>query len=198
MGISLDKMRHFSKEDSFSDNKEPKDIEKKIESEIIIRKRNNSANFKGNKDLVKNIDYQIGNNQNNNEKKIHKCLSFDKYEKIEDSIKNLNLNTNNKDIVKERELNDGKDNKAIISNVEKEDMNNINNNMDESQSSEEGSDSKFNSISNKELLIINENMKSLFLSSAKSVKEEDTITTSLISDDKNSFQTINLRAIIVS
>jgi hypothetical protein len=188
MGISLDNMRHFSKKDSNSYNKEPKDIEKKIESGIVIRKRNNSANFKGNKNSIKNNDSQIGYNQNSNEKKMYKCLSFDKYEKIEDSIKNLNISTNNKDMLKEKELNDEKDNKAIISSVKKEDMNNnnINNNMDESQSSEEGSDSKFNSISNKELLIINENMKSLFLSSAKSVKEEDTISTSLISDDKNS------------
>ena len=188
MGISLDNMRHFSKKDSNSYNKEPKDIEKKIESGIVIRKRNNSANFKGNKDSIKNNDSQIGYNQNSNEKKMYKCLSFDKYEKIEDSIKNLNISTNNKDMLKEKELNDEKDNKAIISSVKKEDMNNnnINNNMDESQSSEEGSDSKFNSISNKELLIINENMKSLFLSSAKSVKEEDTISTSFISDDKNS------------
>jgi hypothetical protein len=190
MGLSLDKIRHFSKDDSNSDNKEPKDIEKKIESGVIIRKRNNSTNLKENKNLIKNNESQISNNQNNNENKIHKCLSFEKYEKIEEPIKNLDSSANNKDLLKESEseLNCGKKNKAIVSNVEKEDINNnnINNNADESQSSEEGSDSKFNSISNKDLLIINENMKSLFLNSAKSVKEEDTTSTLFISDDKNS------------
>ena len=46
MGLSLDKVRHFSKDDSTLDNKQPKNEEKKIESEIIIRKRINSANLK--------------------------------------------------------------------------------------------------------------------------------------------------------
>ena len=174
MGLSIGKMRHFSKDDSTLDNKQPKDIEKKIESEIITRRRTNSSDLKENKTLIKKNDSEIGNSQNRNENKIHKCLSFDKYQKIEEPIKNLNLIANNKDIIKENdsELNCGKNNKINISSIEKEDMNN--NNMDESQSSEDCSDPKFNSISNKDLLIINENMKSLFLSSARSVKEEDT------------------------
>ena len=188
MGLSIGKMRHFSKDDSTLDNKEPKDIEKQIESRVITRKRNHSTNLKENKNLIKNNDSQIVNNQNSNENKLYRCLSYEKYEKIEEPIKNLE--EDNKDILKENEseINSGKNNKTNISNVEKEDMNNNNiiNNMDESQSSEEFSDSKFNSISNKDLLIINENMKSLFLSSSKSVKEEDNISTSLISDDKNS------------
>jgi len=188
MGLSIGKMRHFSKDDSILDNKEPKDIEKQIESRVITRKRNHSTNLKENKNLIKNNDSQIVNSQNSNENKLYRCLSYEKYEKIEEPIKNLE--EDNKDILKENEseINSGKNNKKTISNVEKEDMNNNNiiNNMDESQSSEEFSDSKFNSISNKDLLIINENMKSLFLSSSKSVKEEDNISTSLISDDKNS------------
>ena len=187
MGLSLDKVRHFSKDNSILDNKQPKNEEKKIESEIIIRKRINSANFKENKNLIKKNDSQIGNNQNRNENKMHKCLSFEKYEKIEEPIKNLNIN--NKDILKENdsELNFENNNKSNISRVEKEDMNNNNiiNNLDESQSSEDCSDFKFNSISNKDLLIINENMKSLFLNSAKSVKEEDTTPASLISESPN-------------
>ena len=187
MGLSLDKVRHFSKDNSILDNKQPKNEEKKIESEIIIKKRTNSANLKENKNLIKKNDSQIGNNQNRNENKMHKCLSFEKYEKIEEPIKNLNIN--NKDILKENdsEINFGNNNKANISSVEKEDMNNNNiiNNLDESQSSEDCSDFKFNSISNKDLLIINENMKSLFLNSAKSVKEEDTTPASFISESPN-------------
>ena len=187
MGLSLDKVRHFSKDNSTLDNKQPKNEEKKIKSEIIIRKRINSANLKENKNLIKKNDSQIGNNQNRNENKMHKCLSFEKYEKIEEPIKNLNIN--NKDILKENdsELNFENNNKANISRVEKEDMNNNNiiNNLDESQSSEDCSDFKFNSISNKDLLIINENMKSLFLNSAKSVKEEDTTPASYISESPN-------------
>ena len=187
MGLSLDKVRHFSKDNSTLDNKQPKNEEKKIKSEIIIRKRINSANLKENKNLIKKNDSQIGNNQNRNENKMHKCLSFEKYEKIEEPIKNLNIN--NKDILKENdsELNFENNNKANISRVEKEDMNNNNiiNNLDESQSSEDCSDFKFNSISNKDLLIINENMKSLFLNSAKSVKEEDTTPASFISESPN-------------
>jgi len=189
MGLSIGKMRHFSKDDSTLDNKQPKDIEKKIESEIIARRRTNSSNLKENKILIKKNDSEIGNNPNRNENKIHKCLSFDKYQKIEEPIKNLNLITNNKDIIKENdsELNCEKNNKVNISSIEKEDMNNNNiNNMDDSQSSEDCTDSKFNSISNKDLLIINENMKSLFLSSAKSVKEEDT-SSSIISDTQETY-----------
>ena len=188
MGKSLDKMRYFSKDDSTLDKEEPKKIEKKLESEIIIRRRNNSTHLKENKNLIKNFESQIDDNQNNNEKKIHKCLSFDKFEKIEEPIKNLNLDTINKDISKESDakLNSGNNNKDTVSSVEKEEKNNNNNINDESQSSEECSDNNFNSISNKDLLIINENMKSLFLSSAKSVKEEETISTSFLIDDKNS------------
>lgn len=188
MGLSIGKMRHFSKDDSTLDNKQPKDIEKKIESEIIARRRTNSSNLKENKILIKKNDSEIGNNPNRNENKIHKCLSFDKYQKIEEPIKNLNLITNNKDIIKENdsELNCEKNNKVNISSIEKEDMNNNNiNNMDDSQSSEDCTDSKFNSISNKDLLIINENMKSLFLSAAKSLNENESISTSFMSYDKD-------------
>ena len=102
MGISLDKMRHLSKKDSTIDKKESKDIEKKIESGEIIGKRNNSiTHSKENKNLIKNIETQIDNIQNNKYKKGHKCLFFEKYQKIEEPIKNINLNTLNKDISKE-------------------------------------------------------------------------------------------------
>jgi hypothetical protein len=192
MGISLDKMRHLSKKDSTIDKKEPKDIEKKIESGEIIGKRNNSiTHSKENKNLIKNIETQIDNIQNNKYKKGHKGLFFEKYQKIEEPIKNINLDTINKDITQESglKLNNEKNNKAAISKVEKEDKNNNNNfinNMDESQSSKECSDYKFNSISNKDFLIINENMKSLFLNSLNSVKVKGTLSTSFLSDDKNS------------
>ena len=190
MGISLDKMRHLSKKDSTIDKKEPKDIEKKIESGEIIGKRNNSiTHSKENKNLIKNIETQIDNIQNNKYKKGHKCLFFEKYQKIEEPIKNINLNTINKDISQENgpKLNSKKKNKLAISKVEKEDRNYNNiNNIYEPKSSEECPDYNFNSIINKDVLIINENMKSLFLSSAKSVKEQETISTSFLSDDKNS------------
>ena len=101
MGISFGKKRHFSKDDSTLDKNESKDIEKKIETGAIFRKRNNSTHLKENKDLIKNIESQIDNTQNNKENKMDKCLSFEKYEKIEEPIKNLNIN--NKDILKEND-----------------------------------------------------------------------------------------------
>ena len=191
MGISFGKKRHFSKDDSTLDKNESKDIEKKIETGAIFRKRNNSTHLKENKDLIKNIESQIDNSQNSKENKMDKCLSFGKYEKIEESIKNINLDTINKDITQESglKLNSEKNNKATISKFEKEDKNNNNNfinNMDELQGSKEYSDYKFNSISNKDFLIINENMKSLFLNSLNSVKVKGTLSTSFLSDDKNS------------
>ena len=190
MGISLDKMRHFSKKDSTIDKKEPKEIEKKIEYGEIIDKRNNSiTHLKENRNLIKNIESQIDNIQNNKYNKTHKCLFFEKYQKIEEPFKNINLNTINKDISKENgpKLNSKKKNKAAVSKVEKKDRNYNNiNNIVESQSTEECPDYNFNSISNKDVLIINENMKSIFLSSAKSVKEQETISSSFLSDDKNS------------
>ena len=191
MGISFNKIRHFSKDESTLEKKQTKDIEKKIEFGGIIRKRNNcNSHLKENKILIKNIESQIANNQNNKDNKIHKCLSFEKYEKIEESIKNINLNSINKDISQESDpkLYSEKNNEIVISKVEKEDRNNNNNiinNMDESQNSENCSDYNFNSI-NKDLLIINENMKSLFLSAAKSLNENESISTSFMSYDKNS------------
>jgi len=191
MGISLDKMGHFSKDNSTLNKKDSKNIEKKIESKVNTRKRNNSTNLKEDMNLIKNIESQIDNNKNNKENIIHKCLTFDKYEKIEEPINNINLNTKNKDISHENDskLNIEKNNnKTSKSKVEKEDRNNNNaiNNKDESQNLEKCSDYNFNSISNKELLIINENMKSLFLNSAKSLKEENITSISFISDDQNS------------
>ena len=184
MGISFGKKRHFSKDDSILDKNESKDIEKKIETGAIFRKRNNSTHLKENKDLIKNIESQIDNSQNSKENKMDKCLSFEKYEKIEEPIKNINLDTINKDITQESglKLNSEKNNKATISKVEKEDKNNnFINNMDELKGSKEYSDYKFNSISNKDFLIINENMKSLFLNSLNSVKVKGTLSTSFLS-----------------
>ena len=188
MGISFDKMRHFSKDYSSLDKKKPKDKEKKMESEVISRKRNNSITYlRENKNVDKNIKSQIDNNQNNKENKIHKYLSFEKYEKIKEPIKNININNIDKDMPKESDpiLNNEKNNKVAVSKVEKVGRNNNIISMEKSQSSEECSDYNFNSISNRELLIINENMKSLFLNSANSIKKNETLSKSFLSDDKN-------------
>ena len=145
-----------------------------MESEVILRKRNNSITYlRENKNVDKNIKSQIDNNQNNKENKIHKYLSFEKYEKIKEPNKNININKIDKDIPKESDpiLNNEKNNKVAVSKVKKVGRNNNIISMEESQSSEECSDYNFNSISNRELLIINENMKSLFLNSANSIKK---------------------------
>ena len=198
MGTSYEKKGFISKDDvDIKKNKYSKNFGKKINSEITSAKRHNSTQIKENPNFIKQIKSQIEgsgqenktveedlkNNENELQKnKIFKSLSYEKLERIEESNKNTNKNGiyNNlydggKPYASKLEIN-----KKLL-----EEEENIYKDMDNDNSIEEGSDlnSNSNSASNKELQMIDENIKSLFLNSTKSIKEK-TISTS-INEDKS-------------
>ena len=198
MGTSYDKNGFISKDDlDIKKNKYSKNFGKKINSEISSAKRHNSTQIKENPNFIKQIKSQIEgsgqenktveedlkNNENELQKnKIFKSLSYEKLERIEESNKNTNKNGiyNNlydggKPYASKLEIN-----KKLL-----EEEENIYKDMDNDNSIEEGSDlnSNSNSASNKELQMIDENIKSLFLNSTKSIKEK-TISAS-INEDKS-------------
>ena len=198
MGTSYDKNGFISKDDlDIKKNKYSKNFGKKINSEISSAKRHNSTQIKENPNFIKQIKSQIEgsgqenktveedlkNNENELQKnKIFKSLSYEKLERIEESNKNTNKNGiyNN--------LYDGGKPYATKLEINKkllEEEENIYKDMDNDNSIEEGSDlnSNSNSASNKELQMIDENIKSLFLNSTKSIKEK-TISAS-INEDKS-------------
>ena len=198
MGTSYDKNGFISKDDlDIKKNKYSKNFGKKINSEISSAKRHNSTQIKENPNFIKQIKSQIEgsgqenktveedlkNNENELQKnKIFKSLSYEKLERIEESNKNTNKNGiyNNlydggKPYASKLEIN-----KKLL-----EEEENIYKDVDNDNSIEEGSDlnSNSNSASNKELQMIDENIKSLFLNSTKSIKEK-TISAS-INEDKS-------------
>ena len=198
MGTSYDKKGFISKDDlDIKKNKYSKNFGKKINSEISSAKRHNSTQIKENPNFIKQIKSQIEgsgqenktveedlkNNENELQKnKIFKSLSYEKLERIEESNKNTNKNGiyNNlydggKPYASKLEIN-----KKLL-----EEEENIYKDVDNDNSIEEGSDlnSNSNSASNKELQMIDENIKSLFLNSTKSIKEK-TISAS-INEDKS-------------
>ena len=198
MGTSYDKNGFISKDDlDIKKNKYSKNFGKKINSEISSAKRHNSTQIKENPNFIKQIKSQIEgsgqenktveedlkNNENELQKnKIFKSLSYEKLERIEESNKNTNKNGiyNN--------LYDGEKPYASKLEINKkllEEEENIYKDVDNDNSIEEGSDlnSNSNSASNKELQMIDENIKSLFLNSTKSIKEK-TISAS-INEDKS-------------
>ena len=191
MGISYDKMGYFSKEYSDINKKEEsKNPEIENQNQIENKKRSISFNSKKNNNIPINYNSEnkkikekkevlenINNNENLDQKnKIFKCLSYEKLQKIDILKKSINNNSS----YSNQEINN-----KCMSECEKQE---IYKNFDDSNSEEECSDlySNSNSTSNKELQIIDENMKSLFLNSTKSIKEKENVSTSFSSEDKNS------------
>ena len=174
MGISYDKMGALSKDD-LDNNRSPS---KQQNSEILNKKRNNSDHTKQNTSLINKYKPQLENKssdetsnkpndqnlpQNN---KIYKCLSYEKLEKIEEPNKIENpksLYDGGKIHASKIEIN-----KEILNEEKEED---IYNEMDNDNSFEDESDHNSNSASNKELQMIDENMKSLFSNDSKPAKE---------------------------
>ena len=209
MGTSYDKRGFISKDDlDLKKNKYSKGYGKKINSEISSTKRHNSTDIKENPNIInpfqsqnesspqenKNGEENLKTNENVLQKnKIFKSLSYEKLERIEESNKSINKNGiyNNlydggKPYASKLEIN-----KKLLEEDEKDE--NIYKDMDNDNSIEEGSDlnSNSNSASNKELQMIDENMKSLFLNSTKSIKEKS-INIS-INDDKSNISNSSIQ-----
>ena len=190
MGIPNDILGSFPKDDTdIKGKKQSKESGKLIKPEINIRKRNNSTHVKDNPLLINRIRSQIENNliknkieeeddsnTNNNiqqNNKIFKSLSYEKLEKIEEPHNNTQQNGINNNLYNGGKYHCSKIEiaKGPLQDYEKEE--DIYNEMDNDNSIDEGSDlnSNSNSASNKELQIIDANMKSLFLNpSSKPVK----------------------------
>ena len=203
MGISYDKKGYFSKDDLYIYKSNQKKTSGKniMKSEEGNTKRHNSAHTKENPLLIKKIKSQLDKNAQENEKdeenlncnltqnnKIYKCLSYEKLEKIEEPNKTTNPNEIYNSLYeggKSHSSNIEIRKKSIDEDEKDED---IYKEMDNNNSIEEGSDinSNSNSASNKELQIIDENMKSLFLNKTKSTKENTFTNVSNIKDDKSS------------
>ena len=191
MGISSNKMGFYSKDDL--------DIYKKNQTVKTGRnikaetKRHNSTHAKEDPLLIqrfksqtdektqenKKTEENINNNNNlTQNNKIYKCLSYEKLEKIEESNKNTSQNGIYDNLYDGGIIHSSniQMNKNFLDEDEKED--DIYNEMENNNSIEEGSDinSNSNSASNKELQIINENMKTVFLNSVKSIKENTNIS----------------------
>ena len=199
MGISNDKMGYISKDDL---NLNRKEQQKK--AEIKTRRRNYSTHLKENPLLLKNIKSQIDHKYINDKieeeeylddnkniiknNKIFKSLSYEKLEKIDEPNKNANQNVD--DNLYEGNKSDSNDSDANKQTYEDEKEEDIYNDMDNDNSIEEESDlnSNSNSQSNKELQIIDQNMKSLFLNSSKAVIDKKeikaNITNSTLNEDK--------------
>ena len=214
MGISYDKKGYISKDDlNMNKINQSKNLGKKIiKTQERIKKRHNSAHTKENigkkfksqtdKNTLENEKDEENTNANKNltqNNKLYKCLSYEKLEKIEEPNKANNPNEIYNDLYdggKSHSSNIEIRKKSIDDDEKEED---IYNGMDNNNSIEEGSDinSNSNSASNKELQIIDENMKSLFLNSIKSTKEnkeikENTITTtSNLNEDKSSISNVS-------
>ena len=191
MGISYDKMGYSSKEYLTTNKNNQSKITIKNKTNIPTRRRNNSSHIKENPFLTKNINSQIESkteehkineeNNKNEEKneKIYKCLSYEKLEKLEHNKINQ-IYEGEKSPSSNIEIN-----KNLLTENETEE--DIYKEMENDNSIEEGSDfnSNSNSQSNKELQIIDENMKSLFLNSSKSKKETLNNSNSIINEEKN-------------
>ena len=198
MGTSYDKKGFISKDDlDIKKNKYSKNLGKKINSEISSAKRHNSTHIKENPNFINQIKSQIEDsgqenkivekdlktNENELQKnKIFKSLSYEKLERIEESNKN-----NNKNGIYNNLYDGGKPyaSKLEINKKLLEEEENIYKDMENDNSIEEGSDlnSNSNSASNKELQMIDENIKSLFLNSTKSIKEK--AISASINEDKS-------------
>ena len=189
MGIANDILGNFPKDDSDINGKEQsKNSEKIIQPEIKIRKRNNSTYIKENPILLNRIFSQIENkieeeNLNSNKNiqqnnKIFKSLSYEKLKKIEEPHSNTNQNGVNNNLYEGGKTYCSKIEITKESFQENEKEEDIYNEMENNNSIDEGSDlnSNSNSASNKELQIIDENMKSLFLNyspkPSKNIKEK--------------------------
>ena len=203
MGIANEKREYLSKDDSeVNGNNELA----KNKYQITNRRRNNSTHTKGNPYLIKKFKEQIEaqtiidnkklEKKNNNaqyinqkikeKNKMHKCLSYELLEKIEKPYENTNGNPNiisdHKCKAELRCSSSPEINTNFLSSEVKQD---IYKDMDNEKSNEKRSKtiSFPNLPNNKELQIIDKNMKSLFLNPSKST--EDNSSTSKIKEDKN-------------
>ena len=181
MGYAYDKMGFLPKDDSDINKTESKKSAKKIESEITNRRRHNSTHSKQNPELIKKyearLESQISNGKTNGKNldqnnKIFKSLSCEKLEKIEEPQKLENSDNlfNGKIYSSNIELN-----KTLL-NEEEEKEEDIYNEIDNDNSIEEESEFNSNSESNKELQMIDENMKSVFSNNSKPAKDISNIS----------------------
>lgn len=217
MGISYDNMGYLANKNADKNkSNQSKKIGKKDKSKVVKKKRFHSTDINDNPNLIKKYNTKIENKTQENKKtedesqtnvqyltqnnnKLFKCLSYEKLQKIEEPNKTANPDS------KYSHLYDGgkahssnpEINKQLLAEEEgEEDEEDIYNDMDDENSIEDVSDlnSNSNSASNKELQIINENMKTVFLSSNKTAKEEQPVTQNIIKEEKNN---INLNNSVV-
>ena len=182
MGISYDYMGYLSRETSDKNHKDhPKKNENGNKSKTKKKQRFHSTDINENPKLMDKFNTEgekkteqngkIEGNQNN---KVFKCLSYEKLQKIEEPNKINNTYTKHNTFYEgEKTFSSNPElNKKMISEEEdeEEEEEDIYKDMDCDNSIENESDINSNSASNKELQIINENMKTVFLNS--SVKEE--------------------------
>ena len=214
MGISYDNMGYLANKNI--DKNKSNQSKKFGNSKVVKKKRFHSTDINDNPNLIKKYISQIRNKTQDNKKKedgnqtniqyltqnnnkLFKSLSYEKLQKIEEPNKTTNSDP------KYNHLYDGgkahssnpEINKQFLSEEEdREDEEDIYDDMDDENSIEDVSDinSNSNSASNKDLQIINENMKTVFLNSNKTTKEEQPVTQNIINEEKNN---INLNSSVV-
>ena len=199
MGISYDKMGYSTKDFLETSKNNHSQLNKKNRTGTYSRRSNSThmkespflMKFSGKTQENKVNEESLFKNQNN---KIFKSLSYEKLEKIEEN-KNTNQdeidqiyeeggNLNSKNNENNKQLStDNETEEDIYKDMEEDNDENDDDNDD--NSIEEGSDLNSNSQSNKELQIIHETMKSLFLNSTKSKKENLNNSNSIINGDKD-------------
>ena len=186
MGISYDKMGYSTKDNLETTKNNHSKLSKKIRIESYSR-RSNSTHMKQSPFLMKNVNKTQENkvNEENQNNKLFKSLSYEKLEKIEE-----NQNQNEIEQADEEEggttsSKNNENNKQVSTDNETEEdiykgMDDDDDEYEDDNSIEEGSFSQ----SNKELQIIDENMKLLFLNSTKTKKENLNNSNEIINGDK--------------
>ena len=189
MGISYDYKGYLSRETIEKNQAEQSsNSEKTDSSQTKKKKRYLSTDITDNPKLIKKYNKQIGIQSEDNKKeeeeknmkktnqknKLYKCLSYEKLLKIEDPNKIPNTETKRNSFYEggKAHASNLELNKKILSEEyqdEEEDLYKDTDN-DNDISVENDSEPNSNSASNKELQIIDENMKTVFLNS--SIKEE--------------------------
>ena len=186
MGISYDKMGYSTKDNLETTKNNHSKLSKKNRIESYSR-RSNSTHMKQSPFLMKNVNKTQENkvNEENQNNKLFKSLSYEKLEKIEE-----NQNQNEIEQADEEEggttsSKNNENNKQVSTDNETEEdiykgMDDDDDEYEDDNSIEEGSFSQ----SNKELQIIDENMKLLFLNSTKTKKENLNNSNEIINGDK--------------
>jgi len=214
MGLPDDNIRNNFKDDYEITKALKKNLNINIESIIFKRKRFKSTNVELN-ELIQNriqgkkeakIKLTGKNNNkkitNKNNKLIIKSLSYEKLEKVPEEIQNINQNTiyKNNNLHKSNPQIESKSlskykNEKENSQKESESSNSIeeiSNITEETSNSSENTD-ETNSTSNQDNLIINDNMKTIFLSSG--ISNKDSINSNIVKEEKNSSDLSNQESI---